>query len=386
MTQSLFEKTASDLIYLVSCAVNCEKPDPQRCADADLEQLYTMANAHALTSVTAHALAQVTELPRPFDQAMKKAIRKLALFNIERAKLTSALESAGIRYLPLKGIILKEYYPKTAMREMSDNDILCDESRAADVRTIMERLGYTCEMYGQYHHDTYQKPPSLEFEIHRTLFSKEDLPLFAAYYADIRDRLILSDNSRYGYRMTDEDFYIYLLCHLYKHYHFSGTGLRSLLDVYVFCKARYETLDKEYLAAQLKQLELEGFEKDLRQLSDAVFNGRHLDEDQQKELLFFLQSGCYGNARQQSYLSVQRNLGGDDSRQAKRRYLVRRIFPSVETLEKRYPAVSRHKSLYPLILIYRPIKGAFTRPKGILKEYRSVKAFKKNNDHGSHNG
>ena len=76
------------------------------------------------------------KLPREFDQAKKKAIRKLSLFEIERSAVFGELEKAGIWYLPLKGIVLGEYYPKTAMREMSDNDIFCDPERIDDVIPI----------------------------------------------------------------------------------------------------------------------------------------------------------------------------------------------------------------------------------------------------------
>ena len=46
--------------------------------------------------------------------------------------------------------------------------------------------------------------------------------------------------------MTDEDFYIYLIWHLYNHYTLSGTGLRAVLDVYVFNRKFREKLDFQY--------------------------------------------------------------------------------------------------------------------------------------------
>lgn len=46
------------------------------------------------------------------------------------------MEQRGIWYLPLKGIILKEFYPSVGMRQMSDNDILFDEAFAEQVRGV----------------------------------------------------------------------------------------------------------------------------------------------------------------------------------------------------------------------------------------------------------
>lgn len=100
----------------------------------------------------------------------------LSLYEIERKKILEELESRGIRYLPLKGITLGKLYPKSIMREMSDNDILCDSERMSDVREVMEQLGYECKSFARTHHDIYTKPPVLEFEMHRELFTEKSTP------------------------------------------------------------------------------------------------------------------------------------------------------------------------------------------------------------------
>ena len=260
--------SAADLIYLVSCALNETAPDPRRCAGMDLRQVYVLARFHSLTGAAAFALEQVTELPHEFDQAKKKAIRKQALFDIERKKIAAEFEKEGIWYLPLKGIILKELYPKSFMREMNDNDILCNSARMDTVKEIMTRLGYTCVLYDEYHHDSYQKPPVLEFEMHRTLTDPNYDPVLAAYFDDIKDKLI--DDGGCARRMPDEDFYLYLIVHTFKHYSSGGTGLRSLADVYVFCKRYGGSLDWNYIEGVFRNLAVQGihtaqaaYEKDL---------------------------------------------------------------------------------------------------------------------------
>ena len=44
------------------------------------------------------------------------------------------------------------------------------------------------------------------------------------YYQDVKSHLILDEGSRYGYHFSDEDFYLYMLAHEYKHFSGSGTG------------------------------------------------------------------------------------------------------------------------------------------------------------------
>ena len=66
------------------------------------------------------------------------------------------------------------------------------------------------------------------------------------YYRDVASRLIQEDGTCER-RFSPEDFYIYLIAHEYRHFSHSGTGLRSLLDVYLFWKKHGEQLDGEYI-------------------------------------------------------------------------------------------------------------------------------------------
>ena len=374
-TRTASPNAARDLIYLASCAVNNEIPDKQKCDAMDLDAVFDFARYHILTSIATHAREKVTELPHCFDQAQKKAIRKLSLFDIERIKIYAALEQNGVWYLPLKGITLKSCYPKSSMREMSDNDILCDSGKMDVVKTVMEGLGYSCEVFEEFHHDVYSKPPTLEFEMHHTLFTDDSLPEFSEYFSDISSKLINDSDKGFARHLSSEDFYIYILCHMYKHYCFAGTGLRSLLDIYLYNRKYRDEMDEDYLSRELKKLGLEEFEEKVRNLSEKVYTLRELNGEEQRELEYFEKSGANGTAENLQYNSVSMALGGDDSSNSKRKYILRRVFISGDELKRRHPAVYKHKVLYPLLFIYRPIKAA-AHPKRIIDEVKHVKHFK----------
>ena len=140
-----------------------------------------------MLAVTAFALNKIGIREPNFEQAKTKALRKLALFDIERKKIFDALNNAEIWHCPLKGIILKDCYPMYGMREMTDNDILCDPEKMDDIKLIMEELGYECASFGECNHDIYSKPPCLEFEMHRSLFLRTEMPLCADYFDDVKN-------------------------------------------------------------------------------------------------------------------------------------------------------------------------------------------------------
>jgi len=133
------------------------------------------------------------------------------------------------------------------MREMADNDVLFDAYKQKQSKEIMLAHGYAAESVGKTHHDVYMKPPVLNFELHTALFgSAHAEPLFK-YYADTKSFLRKDEGNNYGYHFSDEDFYVYMTAHEWKHYDGSGTGIRSLLDCYVYCKVKGDLLDWDYI-------------------------------------------------------------------------------------------------------------------------------------------
>ena len=211
-----------DIVYLCKCAVDGEKPDVQRIRSS-MEELYETAEEHMLTSAVGMALESSGIRKENFTKAIAQAQRKNALLDADRIKVLAALEEAGIWYMPLKGAILKDMYPKYGMRQMADNDILVDPGRRADVREIMEKLGFTVKMYEIKNHDVYYKEPVSNFEMHIYLINGRSNDQLLTYYLNIKDRLLKDKDNQYGYHFTDNDFYLFLMAHEYKHYVEGGT-------------------------------------------------------------------------------------------------------------------------------------------------------------------
>lgn len=369
-----YTKEIDDLIYLLACAVNQTKPDSERVNSMQLELIYRWAQLHSVTALAASALEKAIELPEVFEQAKKKSIRRIALFDIERGRIYAQLNKEKIWHMSLKGIILKEYYPAFGLREMSDNDILCDADRMDDIKRIMEALGFQCTVYDERVDDTYVKAP-VSFEIHRNLFDERESELFHSYYKDIKSRLLPDDKGDYEYCFTPEDFYLYMIAHEYKHYILGGTGLRSLLDIYVYLKQWNDKLDWEYIRRESDKLKISEFEEKTKALSKATFSGASLGDTEKEELIYYISSGTFGTSEHALSNSIATKLSGDDSEKAKKQYLKDRLFLTPEIIEKNYPFIYRHKILLPFLYLYRFMKAVFVRPKKILREYKELKEF-----------
>ena len=138
-----------DLIYLLACAVNDTAPDAEKVKAMDIENLYSLCKAHTIRAAVYVPLEKAGAADEKFIQAYNKAVRKNILLDSEREAITAEFEERGIWYLPMKGVILKELYPRSGMREMSDNDILYDPAFQKDVMDIMVARGYTAVSVGK---------------------------------------------------------------------------------------------------------------------------------------------------------------------------------------------------------------------------------------------
>ena len=198
-------KSAKDLIYLLSCAVNGITPDKASVQAMDLEQLYQLAKAHSLRAAVYIALRSADAKDVNFQQAYNKAVRKNVLLDMERTAIFAEMEHRGIWYMPLKGSVLKDLYPENGMREMADNDVLYDAGKRTELREIMLSMGYSAESDKWANPDVYMKPPVLNFEMHTLLFGAAID--FYAYYQNPKRLMIPDEGSKYGYHFSDEDFY-----------------------------------------------------------------------------------------------------------------------------------------------------------------------------------
>lgn len=294
------ENISKILLYLMACSIQNTKPEEKVLVGADLEKLLQTAKAHSVSAMVCMALEQTDTFRNAEEStrlkwidAKNKAVRKNLLLDTERHQLEKEFAKNGIWYMPLKGSILKDWYPKFGMREMADNDILFDEKKRNDVKQIFQNRGYTVESYGKINDDAYEKPPIYNFEMHVELYL-ELYEKFHEKYINVKQRLIQDEYNPYRFNFTQEDFYVFAITHAYKHYHSRGTEVRTLADIYVMEQKLGKTLNWEYVESELRDLDIFDYEKESRQLAKKLFGAAEwpqedlLTEAEQKMLAYYV--------------------------------------------------------------------------------------------------
>ncbi|MBO4845261.1 MAG: nucleotidyltransferase family protein [Lachnospiraceae bacterium] len=379
-----------ELLYLAACAINGIKPDEYIYAKENSEILFKTARRHGIAALVAYALEKNEykgidlTTASAFRTEKDKSVRKIMLFDVERKVILDFFEKEGIRYLPLKGIILQELYPEYGMRQMADNDILYDVKGQKKLKDFMVSRGFTAKGVGVGVHDCYYKEPVYNFEMHTKLFDQSlHGGVIGDYYADVWDWAMPDEGKRFGYHMKYEDFYIYVLAHAGKHHNGSGTGIRTLVDILVMDRA-FKTFDRSYVETELDKLGIKTLEEKLHNLSVKLlsdpdktydaFNG--LTDDERQEMDYILSSGTYGTLENGVKNRMIKEIGvGPVTKKVRLKYYFKRIFPNQETMVPYFPP-AKYKPLIPFVWIFRILRGMTTRRKKALNEFKIVEKQK----------
>ena len=313
---------------------------------------------------------------------IQQYLKQIAGFSNAQIRSMKFTEN-GIWYMPLKGSILKEWYPKFGMREMADNDILFDATRRQQVRDIFVNRGYSIESYNKGNHDAYEKPPIYNFEMHVALFH-EDCSTLQKKYENVVDRLVQDEKLPFRYHFTPEDFYVFVVAHAYKHYSHGGTGIRTLADFYVMNRKLGKTLDWEYVESELKGLGILDYERDSRKLSQKLFGNTktvlrsELTEEENQMFAYYLGATTYGNLFNWTLHRMQEFQpdGEPLTTKTKGKYVISRMFPNMEWCKCYAPVVYKFPVLLPFYWVWRLIYKGITKRKKVTQEIKAIKAGK----------
>ena len=379
------KKGTKILLYLTACALN-NKNSKKDITEEQGRRLLSLAHRHTTGALTAiavesnesHKETLSREQIKKWTSVKAAAVKRRVLFDMERERLLKIAEKEGIWYCPLKGIILQDLYPSYEMREMSDNDILFDEKKRDKLKEIMLSEGYALEDHGVTNHDLYTKAPVYNFEFHTKLFMHTFSTRFTGYYENVKEKLLKDEGNDFGYHFTDEDFYIYITAHAYKHYKEGGLGIRALADSYIY-NLKKNDLDRKYISAECKKLGIDSFEKLTRRVAFKLFEdpGKTYANvaaltDKEKEFLSYISfTGSY--CTKEDFIKSRIKRSG-----SKGRYVFRRLVPDINYYKEAHPFLYKNRIFIPAFLVYRAGKVLVNDRNTIVKELNILKKSDKN--------
>lgn len=315
-----------------------------------VDELIDIANRSHLAYIIFSALIKL-DIEEEKKNIMRDSVRYSALKTLaqvyEAKIITQKFEQAGVRHQMLKGTIMKHVYPRPEMREMSDIDCMVyeNEEKFKEAENIMYSIGYK-KVEDIKHHAVFRKGPFLVFEMHWDLYEKTVDKDQYIYYKDTT-RVRLKEGLHYTYEFSDEDFYVYLISHMAKHFYEQGCGIRNLLDIYIYRKEFNDKLNWKIVEEELEKCGLIDFERHASKLT-AIWLQEDMSTDFYNYMFqYMVDCGIYGKKEN----GVWGQLAKQESENASF------MFPNYEYMKNQYEWLEGKKILLPVAWVIR----AFSR-------------------------
>lgn len=339
------EKTVRTMMDLIAGEV-CGKGEgtaPCALTEEAAARLYRLSASHDLAHLVGNALLAGNCLPAgeiraKFEKQVMLAVYRYEQIDHELTRLHETLSAAGIPFTPLKGAVLRQYYPEPWMRTSCDIDILIRESDLdAAAQLLTDRLSYRKGEKGS-HDVALYSDSGVHLELHYHLIEKNCVGTADTVLRSVWESAApLPGTTEYVW--SDEMFYYYHVAHMAKHFVIGGCGVRPFLDIWVLNHRLPENREKRN--ALLQKGGLLTFAERAEELAEVWFGDGEETEITRQMGNYLLTGGVYGTTGNR--VAVQQVKKG-----GKARYALSRIWLPYDTLRFYYPSLEGKRLLLPL--------------------------------------
>ncbi len=335
------------LLRSAICGAELTIEERSGCSQDLLAEVLKLAKKHDVIHLAVLGLKKnglLTAENSALETYLLQAVFRYERINYEYAKLCEALEESQIPYIPLKGSILRDFYPEAWMRTSCDIDVLVhSEDLDKAVSYLAEKMN--CTVKERTTHDIMLDGPSgVHLELHYDLVEEGRANNAIGVLSAVWDDVSLREGSKYFYQMSDSFFYFYHIAHMAKHFETGGCGIRPFIDLWLL--DRMDGTDIEKRDALLAKGGLLQFANVSRKLSRVWLEGEEADNLSLQMQAFLLHGGVYGSTDNRVVLQ-QKKQGGRWG------YLWSRIFVPREKLGRYYPILKKHRWLLPFMQVRR---------------------------------
>ena len=298
-----------------------------------LPALFKLSKRHDLAHLIGDALDKNgllpdgTEAQKRFLQERNMAVYRYEQIQYEYEQICDALEKAKIPFIPLKGSVIRSFYPEPWMRTSCDIDILVkEENLSSAIAALVNNLEY---VQGEkcFHDVSLMSPSNVHLELHYNLIEKDDKMdvLLEVVWDNVH-----SNKKSMMHLMQAPYMIFYLFAHMKHHFLKGGCGVRAFLDIYLLLdRSKLNYSGFEELCEKGGILK---FARESINLAFAWFSKEESKEFNEVMHDFILTGGVYGQVENKVLLQ-----------QAKKgnrfKYLCSRIWLPYKWLKYSYPSL-----------------------------------------------
>lgn len=336
------------LLRKVVCGAGVSEEVKASITPEMLPQLYSVSKAHDMAHLIAQGLSELgllgeDEASLRFQKQQMLAVYRYQKLNYELKQIGQTLEDAKIPFVPLKGSVLRPYYPEPWMRTSCDIDVLVHGEDLDRAVGFLEAKGYKRD--SQSPHDiSFYSESGMHLELHYATVEEGRAVRSNAVLSRIWQYARPVEQGSVHMELSWGMFYFYHIAHMAKHFENGGCGIRPFLDLWIIENCiPHDDGEREAL---LEEGGLLPYANASQRLSAVWFAGMEHDKITLQMQSYVLFSGIYGTL--DNRVAARRNKKG-----GRIRYIVSRIFPPFIAMKRVYPILCKHPWLLPILYVLR---------------------------------
>ena len=201
-----------------------------------LQDLLKISSKHDVVHLLVFGLKQnelISKENSDIEKCILKAVYRYERLRYEYENLCSALEKAQIPFLPLKGSVIRKYYPEAWMRTSCDIDVLVHREDLENAISYLVSNQNYVEKERATHDVSLFTQTGIHVELHFDLVEEGRAKNAIDVLQSVWENVTLHEKSEYWYEMTDAYFYFYHIAHMAKHFENGGCGIRPFIDLWI---------------------------------------------------------------------------------------------------------------------------------------------------------
>lgn len=326
--------------------------------------LYSLADRHDLAYI---ALSSLHKCGLKNDDAVYSKLDQKAIMSVYRneqikyafAQICDTFDQSSIPYIPLKGSVIRPFYPQESMRTSCDIDILVKQENLESAIESLVQKGFKCGERN-YHDVSLFSDANVHLELHFNI--QENIDKLDAVLKDAWQYARLTEGSRY--KFTDEFFVFHMFAHMSYHFLSGGCGIKPLMDIWIM--EHKMGITYECAKELLEKAGIFQFATEISNIAKICFSGKPKDEFSDTILSYIFSGGVYGTS--QNKIAVKKSKS-----KSTLLYAFQRLFLPYKSIVILYPILHKLPFLLPFCWIARWCKMLFGgKAKHIIRELKTA--------------
>ena len=387
--------TSSDTLFLqiLNCALRGQAFKEEVAPTAEeIKALLTRAEEHKVLPLVFDTIypckfLQVADkefLSKCKQRSLDWVIRQLQQTN-ESLNLIEHLQQNGLDPIVMKGMVCRELYPKPYLRYSVDEDFLIQPEQIEQYHQLLLAEGMYADrpdanLKEEYELSYHKEKSPLYIELHKSPFPTNSGAFDrwnTFYYNAFENSVQVKIQDLQVRTLEPTEHLLFLILHAFKHFLFSGFGIRQVCDILVFAEKNGEVIDWKKVMQQCREVKANLFGAAIFNIGlkylgfDAIkahfpnsWENQNVDEE--PLLTDILIGGLYGISQANRVHSSNITLNAVEGKKRHTLFggILHSLFPPMDYMRNLYPYLKRLPFLLPLAWCSRIVQYLYSRKGG----------------------